>query len=219
MMDITASQGKFYIAMMRTGDWKYKWNKNGTLSIAGGRGYPIHVTTYSDDFIEAIDAEGRVLADGGDGDWFYFPEGKETVTLRFKKLPDTNLTPPEIKKARRKTTVHVVDQQRHDSGPFQFGASYADGSLGKVIASLQKIRDGIPKQYRAKARCEIDSKSGYEDSHYAHVEISYERPETDAEVIHRVQIERERSRIAENKERAQLVALKSKFAKLERDGL
>ena len=104
--------------------------------------------------------------------------------------------------------MSVCDQERYDGGPIDFGASYTDGSLLKVIGSFQKALASIPKEYRAKARCEIGSKSGYEDSHYAHVEITYERPETDAEVIARVKIERETDRIARLKKRAQFENLK-----------
>lgn len=48
---------------------------------------------------------------------------------------------------------------------------------------------------------------------YPNIEISYEEQETDEEVVRRIQIERERARLSELKERGQLKALQSKYEK------
>lgn len=215
-MEVMAIGGQFSVSMMRLGDWKHEWNKkDGTLSI-WGKARAVSVTTNRGEFIEAVDPDGNVLHEGGDGQWFYVPVTKEKTKLRFKKLPDPKLTKAELDKARKSTTVTVADQERYDGGPFEFGASYTDGTLDRVIESLEKIRASIPAQYRNKARCEIDSESGYEGSHYAHIEVSYERQETDEEVIERVKIDRERARIMESAERAQLDSLKSKYSAKEK---
>lgn len=82
---------------------------------------------------------------------------------------------------RATVTVTVANHQLYDDGPFYFGETFTDGSLNKVIASLEAIRDSIPPEYRDAARCGIDSESGYEGSHYANIEVTYSRPETDEE--------------------------------------
>lgn len=211
-MDITAADGKFLVGMLGIGGWEYEWNKkDGSLVFWGKRPYPLNVTTFRGDFIEAVDEAGTVVAEGGDGDWFYVEVTEKKTTLRFKKLAVPALTATEINKARVSKTITVVSQERHDDGPFCFGAGYEDGTLAAVIDSLTKIRDSIPKRYRAKARCEIDSESGYEGSHYASINVSYDRPETDAEVIERLTIESERARIEQRKDRANLAALKAKL--------
>jgi hypothetical protein len=213
-MDVTASRGEFFVGMFQQSGAEYAWDKkNRALIVSGKRQYPTRVTTYQGDFIEAVDQKtGDLLAEGGDGDWFYIPEGKKPVILRFKKLPAPKLTRAKIDKARKETTVHVAAQQRHDSGPFNFGASYEDGTLQNVIDSLLAMKAGIPKAHRAKARCEIDSEGGYEGSHYASIKVSYVRPETDEEVIARVQIESERSRLAMLRDKAELSRLSQKLA-------
>lgn len=211
-MEIWATGDGFAVGMMRLGKWEPQWNKDdGSLQIVGDREYPVSVTTNRGMFIECLDEGGNVLCDGGDGSWFYVPAGKETVSLRYKQLPDPALTATEVEAARKTTTVYVARHERHDDGPFEFGASYTDGTLNAVIESLDKIRDSIPREYRAKARCEIDSESGYEGSHYASIEVSYVRPETDEEVVARVKIERERSRIERLTDEAKLRHLKKKL--------
>lgn len=126
--------------------------------------------------------------------------------------PQTKFSASEINKARRETRISVLDEEQYDGGTFNFGASYTDGTLQTVLDSLIAIRDSIPKQYRSKARCNIDSSSGYEGSHYAHIEVSYDRPETDDEVVTRLQDEATETMIRERNERAQLEQLKSKYA-------
>jgi hypothetical protein len=108
-------------------------------------------------------------------------------------------------------TETVVDQEQFDSGPFNFGASYTDGSLDQVIESLLAIRKLIPEQFRASARCEIDSTSGYEGSHYPHIEVNFVRPETAKETAAREAEERAKIAATEAQERAAFEALKKKF--------
>jgi hypothetical protein len=106
--------------------------------------------------------------------------------------------------------VCVVDQEKFDVGPFNFGAAYDRGTLDAVISSLQAIRDSIPEQYRESASCEVGSESGYEGEHCAHIRISYDRPETAEEAI-----ERQAKRAARiDEERARL---KLKLAELDRE--
>ena len=113
-----------------------------------------------------------------------------------------------------KTRVVVLSQERYDAGAFNFGASYDDGTLDAVIASLAAIRDSIPEEYRAAARCGIDSTSGYEDSHYATIEVSYDRPATDEEIAAVVAREQASAAAVQAKELADFERLKAKFAPL-----
>lgn len=113
------------------------------------------------------------------------------------------------------TQVTVVQQERYDAGPFDFGAIYEDGTLDNVIHSLMAIRDSIPEEYRADARCEIGSESGsesgYECSHYASIEVRYYRPELPEETSRRLATEREMAEAEIAKARAQYEMLKAKF--------
>ncbi len=94
------------------------------------------------------------------------------------------------------TTVGVLSQEQYDKGPFHFGESYNDGSLDRVIEALNAIRDSIPEEYRAVARCEISSLSGYEGSHCANIDVKYSRPATGDEITATADY-REAARIAE----------------------
>jgi hypothetical protein len=207
-MDITVIDGSFAVSMLRNA--KYAWNKDGSLVLKDIK-TPLNVTTFRGTFVELVNSKGDVLQEGGDGEWLWLPESKVTVTLRHKALADPKLSKAQIAKVRRKTTVHVVNQECYDGGPINFGASYTDGTLLKVIASFQKVLTSIPKEYRKKARCQIDSESGYEGSHYASVRIEYTRPENDDEVVERVKIERERERLAKRAKQAQFEQLKSEL--------
>lgn len=55
-------------------------------------------------------------------------------------------------------------------------------NLGEAIAWFQRRLDAIPEEHRASATVEFGSVAGYEDSHYATIEIGYFRPETEAEI-------------------------------------
>ena len=49
------------------------------------------------------------------------------------------------------------------------------GPIDAVITSLARIRDAIPEEYRAAARCEITTEAG-PDGEYPLVRVSYYRP-------------------------------------------
>ena len=79
---------------------------------------------------------------------------------------------------RQQKRVTVFDQEQHDgewppTDATEFAAWFA-GKLGE-----------IPGEYMASAKIEIDSAGGYEGSHYGHIEIYYDRPETDDEMTSR----------------------------------
>lgn len=199
-----AMDGTFAVGMMPMGR-EYAWDKkDGSLLVWSKekQALPVNVTTNRGDFVEAIDEEGKVIAEGGDGDWFYVPVGKKKTRLRFKALPDPKLTPAQIDKARQNITRYLVD-----GAPYR--VDFPD-TLPAAIEWMQKKLGEIPKASRAKATCLFDTSMSYGET-YPNIEINFSEPETDAEVVRRIKIDRERARIAESKERAQFQNLKSKF--------
>lgn len=93
----------------------------------------------------------------------------------------------------------------------QYGGDWPPVQAADFVAWFQGHVNGIPEQYRDTARIEIDSTSGWEDSHYARIEISYKRPETDEELSARRATERARISEQEEAEKRQLAALKKKY--------
>lgn len=93
------------------------------------------------------------------------------------KLGTRTYQPHQSRSGEWVTVVSLVDQERYDEGPIQW-----DGSLDDVVASFEAIREMIPEEYRHTSRCEIGSVSGYEGSHYARVQVEYERPATKEEI-------------------------------------
>ncbi len=121
------------------------------------------------------------------------------------------LSAEELDGLRKKVRVVVLEQEQHDGGPFNFGESYADGSFDEVLHSLIEIRESIPEEYRDKARCSVDSVGGYEGSHYAIIKVSYDRPETDDEVIVRIKGDMAAAAELEAREKRVLAKLQAKY--------
>lgn len=69
----------------------------------------------------------------------------------------------------------------------------------------------IPVEYLDSVRVEIDSIEGYENSHYARIEITYRRPETADEVTARLADYARRHQTVEAEERRQLALLAGKY--------
>lgn len=106
--------------------------------------------------------------------------------------------------------VRVVSQEQYDSGPFDFGSG-SDGSLVEVVNSFAHLVEMIPPEHRAQARCEIDSASGYEDSHYARITVEYTRPATDQEIAEAVAHREAMAANDRNRDIAAFQALKAKL--------
>jgi hypothetical protein len=103
-----------------------------------------------------------------------------------------------------KVRVTVFDQEQYD------GDWPHDDALA-CLGWFQSKVDKIPAEYRDSATIEIDSRSGYEGSHYARIRICYWRPETPEETAERnAKIERN-LRDREAQERLQLAALSAKY--------
>lgn len=107
--------------------------------------------------------------------------------------------------------VIVCDQEQYDSGPFDFGADYENGTLSRVLNSLIKIRDSIPKEYRDVASCGIDSVGGHEGEHYAHIQVGYMRPATEKEIAAALAEEKAKKKATEAQERAFYDKLKQRY--------
>ena len=71
--------------------------------------------------------------------------------------------------------------------------------------------DSIPEEYRASAKIELDSESGYEGCHYASINIHYDRPESDDEVSIREREVNNRIESARDRDLQQLARLKLKY--------
>lgn len=108
-------------------------------------------------------------------------------------------------------TVTVCDHGQYDGGPFEFGESYTDGSLNRVVESLLKIREMVPAEYRDKARCEISAYTSY-DSSSASIQVQYERPATQEEADAEMAREQAHAKHAADKERAEFERLSKKFS-------
>jgi hypothetical protein len=101
-------------------------------------------------------------------------------------------------------TVTLADAEQYDDG-------FPPSSAMEFMAWLKGHLDSIPEEFRASAELEIDSNSGYEDSHYAHVVLSYQRPATAEEIAARVDKRARRAAEALAQEKAAYEALKQKY--------
>lgn len=208
-MDIFAIGGSWGFALGGGGGFKYSVDKkSGDLSLvlapkAKYKRAVFAVNVPSGVFLETVNADGEVIFTGGDGDHYYIHLGKKPMTLRYKRLPDPKLTTKEIDKERQNVTRCLFDNHSWNAGE-------PDTLIG-LIAWAEKLLAKIPEKYRKAAVCRFDTSMSYGET-YPHVEVSYEEPETDKEVIARVQIQRERARLAEMEKRTQFEKLKSEFA-------
>jgi hypothetical protein len=185
----------------------YEWNKDKTLSVCENpkskyQMPALSVTTGRGDFIEVLDDAGKVILEGGGGEWCYVPISKKPVRLRFKKLPEPKLTKAEMDKARRIVTRYLCSDS-----PYSLGL---DTKLADAISILQKKLQEVPKAYRDTAEIEFRNRSEYGEG-YENVAITWREPETDAELIYRLKVEAEHARIGSEKERAQFKKLRAKF--------
>jgi hypothetical protein len=127
------------------------------------------------------------------------------VEFRPMKSSREKFSAEEIEAARKSKTVLVVWQEEFEKGEFVF-----DGMLDEVIASLARIRERVPEEYRALARCEIDSDVEC-DNPPARIKITYCRPEIDEEVTKRLQSELIQNEMREREGRAVLARLEKKI--------
>ena len=209
-MDIVAVDGNFAVAAMgmsKEYGFDTRWNTpEGTLTVWVGRHSKrkdVHVSTNQGIFLEAVDESGKVIVSGGDGDWFYVPLGKKPITLRYKVLPKVKLSKPELDKHRQTITRYLVSDS-------PYSLEIPDTLVG-VIKWLEKQAKAIPEASRAKASFRFATTTEYGET-YPNIEITYDEPETDKELISRLQIESEREHRKEENARQQFEVLKTRFA-------
>jgi hypothetical protein len=107
------------------------------------------------------------------------------------------------------TIVTVLHQRSYDDdGAFDFGSDSQDGSLDKVIESLIAVRDSVPPEYRASARCGFES--DYESSS-VEISVSYQRPATNDEIEARRSQADFAAKAREWDERSTYARLKAKY--------
>lgn len=100
--------------------------------------------------------------------------------------------------------VVVFDKEEYDG---EWPPTDATECVAWFVGKL----DMIPKEYRGAAKIEFDSVGGYEGSHYAHIDISYVRPETDNETKAREAEEQRLQEAQKAHELRTLAALKAKY--------
>lgn len=119
---------------------------------------------------------------------------------------DTGPTPDDP--APRDTRVTHFSAQKYDE---DWPLEGWDDPLAGFIDWLKGQMAGIPKAFRASAKIKIDSTSGYEDSHYPSIEITYTRPETPEEIAARIAAHVEQIERRKQAKRAEYERLKAEF--------
>jgi hypothetical protein len=204
-MDITASNGSFFVAMMRLGDWQSEWNKDKTLSVwsTGKGGNSIHIQTGRGDYLEGLDEDGKVIWEGGGGNWCWLPLTKKPIKLRFKKLPQPELTKAQMDKARKIVTRCLVSDS-------SYSLKVPDNLAGAIEWMQAKLKE-IPKAARDSATIDFGTRHEYGES-YENIKIEYREPETDEELIWRLSVEAEEARVATLRKKAEYEKLKRELA-------
>lgn len=102
--------------------------------------------------------------------------------------------------------ITVFDKERHDG-------EWPPEDAAGAIAWLSEKLESIPEAFRSTAKIEFDSVGSYEGSHYARIEITYSRPETDEEETNRMQAEEARQHRQRQEELDTLARLQAKYGK------
>lgn len=105
---------------------------------------------------------------------------------------------------KEKIRVVVFDKEQYDG-------EWPPSNATDFILWFQEKLNSIPEEHRPTARVELDSHSGYEDSHFVAIKIDYARMETDEEFAWRKAQTNEREREREMAERRTLAALQAKY--------
>lgn len=113
-------------------------------------------------------------------------------------------SPERRKNMMKQTRVTVFDKEQYDG-------EWPPTDMTECVAWFAGKLETIPSEYRATAKVEIESVSVYEDSHYARIEIYYDRPENDGEMAAREAEERCRQEAQKEQELRTLAALKAKY--------
>ena len=93
----------------------------------------------------------------------------------------------------------------------QYDNGFPPTDATECVRWFQEKLEAIPVEYREGARIEIESVGSYEDSHYATVEVYYDRPETPAEEAERMGRDVVLAKQREQQERTLLAKLQAKY--------
>lgn len=199
-MDITLYGDS--IAVGALARFKYEWTEGGLSVVADDEGPPgIFVRTYRGVFAEVV-RDGKVTQSFGDGDMDIVRLSATPLLIRTKKLAVPDLSPADISAARQIVKRYLVDDRPYN---LDIPATLA-GMVGWVEDKLAEI----PEAARAEATFEFGTSYEYGET-YPNIEITYSEPETDDEVIARLTLERERNRVAKEKDMAAFARLKAKY--------
>ena len=182
----------------------YKWDKKSRgLLVWAGDGDFNHTTVETDrgQFIEAVDATGAIIKEGGDGHWFNLDLSAEPILLRHKTLPSLELPASRLAYARQ-----TVTRWAYCDGPSALPATFSG-----VIAWMQERLAEIPAECRESARFRFGTTAEYGETS-PEIEITYSQKESDEEVTRRIQIETERARLTEAADRKQLATLQKRYS-------
>jgi hypothetical protein len=118
--------------------------------------------------------------------------------------PRRTYHPQDAEPAPRETYLRVFYGGRYD------GDWPSEDAAGFLAWFQDKIAE-VPAEHRGAIRIELSSESGYEDSHYASIEITYTRLETPEEVADRQEGWRLQKAQQDAAQMAEYERLKAKF--------
>jgi hypothetical protein len=112
----------------------------------------------------------------------------------------------DILNVRQEKTVEVTKAEQYDP-------DFPPAPIEEFLAWVKRMESRIPDEYRDTATFQFTSEPSYYDSHYAKVEVSYRRPETDEEWAARKADVARRQADDARREREQYEKMKAKFDK------
>lgn len=204
-MDIIAGSENdrfFFAATPFNEGWTWDYNEDGSLNICVNPGGGLLSITCAEGMYLEIDDEAgttvKTIFPSTLGDLVSLQEGN--YALKKVVAPDPKLSDAEIETARGTVTETIFNDL-----PYEIPDKLA-GCIEWFQGKLQEV----PEELRDTAEVSFDTRTEYGET-YDNVCITYERPETDAEVVQRVKIERQRKDIEEAKRKAVFDHLKAEF--------
>lgn len=201
-MHITITESAIYVGVLS--HFKSKWNKDGSLVVWSQTPTHAVISTPRGVFFEAVSSDGRAVKSGGDGSLDFVEIGKVKITLKRKALPDPKLSRSEIEATRKVVRRTLIADRPYSLNLPEKLSEFSDWLNAKSAE--------IPADCRDSTRIEFTTTTEYGET-YPELRIEYDQSETDDEVVRRVQIDRERSRIAEAGQRAEFKRLQKKFGR------
>ena len=190
-------------AMMDHGNFHYEANGDGSLSFWTSEGNA-YVSAWAAPgvFLEVLNEGGEIVKEGGDLRDLWIEASESPLKLRYKKLPNPKLSKSELDSQRNTVTRTLVSDMPHSLG--------IPDTVSGAIEWLRERLAEVPEGCQESAEVSFDTEMSYGET-YPNCRITYRQPETDKEVIQRIQVSRETLRLEERRERAKLEQLKAKF--------